>query len=244
MCRQDWCLGAVLDVTVDLVGSVVDAESATDALCNCLARRFDAAAAAYIAFDHGTETATVMAWPHPLDILRLKELLDQLPHVLPLLLAEQACDQPTPSGTDESVLAQELLGHDGLCQVPSCRPASQVRIAVLAGPRAFDQQDIHVLTCLRGTLGSLFRIAERCPAEQLRATGTGGLDNPGLTSREVEVLRLVAQGLLARTIAARLEVSPRTVHKHLGSAYRKLDAHDRLIAVRRAETLGLLTDSP
>ena len=40
----------------------------------------------------------------------------------------------------------------------------------------------------------------------------------------------------------RLEVSPRTVHKHLGSAYEKLGAHDRLAAVRRAEALGLLRD--
>jgi DNA-binding NarL/FixJ family response regulator len=35
-------------------------------------------------------------------------------------------------------------------------------------------------------------------------------------------------------------VSERTVHKHLGNVYMKLDAHDRLLAVRRAESLGLL----
>jgi DNA-binding NarL/FixJ family response regulator len=45
---------------------------------------------------------------------------------------------------------------------------------------------------------------------------------------------------MARSMAQRLEVSERTVHKHLGNLYRKLDAHDRLLAVRRAEVLGLL----
>jgi DNA-binding NarL/FixJ family response regulator len=51
---------------------------------------------------------------------------------------------------------------------------------------------------------------------------------------------MLGEGLLARSIAQRLDVSERTVHKHLGSVYRKLDAHDRLLAVRRAESLGLL----
>src|SRR5690606_11239035 len=71
--------------------------------------------------------------------------------------------------------------------------------------------------------------------------GEAALADPALTTRELEVLGMVAQGMLARTVAARLQVSPRTVHKHLGNAYRKLDAHDRLVAVRRAERLGLLT---
>lgn len=65
-------------------------------------------------------------------------------------------------------------------------------------------------------------------------------DAPILTSREIEVLRMLSDGLLARTIARRLGVSERTVHKHLGNLYAKLDVHDRLLAVRRAESLGLI----
>lgn len=61
-----------------------------------------------------------------------------------------------------------------------------------------------------------------------------------LTAREQAVLELLSEGLLARSIATRLDVSERTVHKHLGNLYRKLDAHDRLLAVRRAESLGIL----
>jgi DNA-binding CsgD family transcriptional regulator len=37
-----------------------------------------------------------------------------------------------------------------------------------------------------------------------------------------------------------MEVSPRTVRKHLGNLYRKMDVHDRLMAVERARALGLL----
>ena len=39
---------------------------------------------------------------------------------------------------------------------------------------------------------------------------------------------MLGEGLMARSMAQRLEVSERTVHKHLGNLYRKLDAHDRL----------------
>lgn len=61
----------------------------------------------------------------------------------------------------------------------------------------------------------------------------------GLTAREVEVLRLVARGLSNPEVAAELVLSPRTVHAHLRSVYRKLDVHSRAAAARSAATLGL-----
>lgn len=62
----------------------------------------------------------------------------------------------------------------------------------------------------------------------------------GLTTRELEVLELLAQGLLATSIASRLSLSPRTVHKHLGNIYDKLGVHDRLVAVSLARGRGLV----
>ena len=56
------------------------------------------------------------------------------------------------------------------------------------------------------------------------------------------MLLLLGQGLLARTIAARLDLSPRTVHHHLGSIYDKLGVRDRLSAVLSAREQGLLSD--
>lgn len=54
----------------------------------------------------------------------------------------------------------------------------------------------------------------------------------GLTPREVEVLRLLAQGLTNAQIAERLVVSPLTVHTHLGSIYSKLGVTSRSGATR------------
>ena len=66
-------------------------------------------------------------------------------------------------------------------------------------------------------------------------------DRPeGLTAREVEVLRLVAEGLTDAEVADRLVVSRRTVHAHLRSIYRKLDVRSRSAATRYALERGLL----
>ncbi len=61
----------------------------------------------------------------------------------------------------------------------------------------------------------------------------------GLTAREVEVLRLVVQGLTDAQVAARLYLSPRTVGRHLTSIYSKLDVPSRTAAARFAAEHGL-----
>jgi DNA-binding CsgD family transcriptional regulator len=66
---------------------------------------------------------------------------------------------------------------------------------------------------------------------------------PRLTSRELDILALVASGLKADAIGRLRRISPRTVRKHLENLYAKLGEHDRLTAVTRAKHLGLLTDA-
>ena len=58
------------------------------------------------------------------------------------------------------------------------------------------------------------------------------------------VLILLSQGLTAEGLARRLNISPRTVGKHLEHIYRKLDVSDRLMAVQSARELGLLAPTP
>ena len=56
----------------------------------------------------------------------------------------------------------------------------------------------------------------------------------GLTAREVEVLRLVAQGLTDAQVAEQLVISPRTVNTHLKSIYGKIQVTSRSAATRYA----------
>ena len=66
-------------------------------------------------------------------------------------------------------------------------------------------------------------------------------DEPLLTIRELEVLRLTAEGLSAPEIAERLIVGVTTVKSHLQHAYGKLGVSDRAAAVAQALRRGLLT---
>ncbi len=61
----------------------------------------------------------------------------------------------------------------------------------------------------------------------------------GLTTREVEVLRLVAEGLTDPQIAERLFVSRHTVNTHLRAVYSKLGVNTRTAAARIAAEHGL-----
>jgi len=61
-----------------------------------------------------------------------------------------------------------------------------------------------------------------------------------LTGREVEVLRLLAQGCSYFEIGARLGVSVNTVTSHIKNSYRKLAVHSAAAAVMRAVQLRLL----
>jgi DNA-binding NarL/FixJ family response regulator len=56
----------------------------------------------------------------------------------------------------------------------------------------------------------------------------------GLTAREVEVLRLVAQGMTNEQVAEQLVISPRTVNTHLTSIYSKFGVSSRSAATRYA----------
>jgi len=61
-----------------------------------------------------------------------------------------------------------------------------------------------------------------------------------LTSREIEVLRLVAQGLSDREVAARLELSEHTIHRHITNILTKTGLPSRTAAVAHAAKQGLL----
>ena len=65
-------------------------------------------------------------------------------------------------------------------------------------------------------------------------------DAPGLTQRETDVLRLMAEGQRNHEIAASLGLSVGTVKVHVNRILDKLDAVDRTEAVTRALRRGLI----
>jgi DNA-binding NarL/FixJ family response regulator len=82
-------------------------------------------------------------------------------------------------------------------------------------------------------------IDPRIAGAMLPRRGGGGNDGL-LTSREQEVLRLVARGMTTREIGGEIGLSPNTVKSHARSLFTKLGAHNRVQALAVAKERGLI----
>ena len=78
-------------------------------------------------------------------------------------------------------------------------------------------------------------LGERAPAAAAVAPAPAGL-----TARELQVLRLIAEGLTDREIAERLVISVKTASHHVSHILGKLNARGRVEAASKAQQLGLL----
>jgi pimeloyl-ACP methyl ester carboxylesterase/DNA-binding CsgD family transcriptional regulator len=75
--------------------------------------------------------------------------------------------------------------------------------------------------------------------ERAAAVITDGNALSGLSTREIEVLDLIARGMENEQIAARLELSPKTVRNHITRIFAKLEIYTRAKAVVIARDAGL-----
>jgi DNA-binding NarL/FixJ family response regulator len=73
------------------------------------------------------------------------------------------------------------------------------------------------------------------------AARKGGAEVPGLTVREIEVLKLVATGMSYKQIGEHLFISHRTVQNHVQTTLVKLQLHNRVQLLRFAIAKGLDT---
>jgi len=68
------------------------------------------------------------------------------------------------------------------------------------------------------------------------------IDRPmGLTERELEVIGLVARGLQTKQVARHLDISPKTVDRHIQNSYRKMGVSSRAAATLFAAENGLVS---
>lgn len=178
--------------------------------------------------------------------------------------AMQLVEQLNP---DVLVLDMEMPGMSGIEVTGRLRDAgSSVRILVLS---AYDD-DLYIFSALEsGAMGyltkeeALTRIGEavcgvalgeegwfsrevtakvmmrRPLGRQAAARHTGTL-----SSREMDVVMLLAQGLMNHAIATRLNISDATVKNHVIAIYDKLNVHTRAEAVAWAWKSGILRHAP
>ena len=73
-----------------------------------------------------------------------------------------------------------------------------------------------------------------------RTSGDGPGDLAGLTPRQLDVLRLIGQGMTNKEAANQLSLSPRTVEMHVASILERLDCRARTEAINKATRSGLI----
>ncbi|MBE9506786.1 MAG: response regulator transcription factor [Chloroflexi bacterium] len=122
---------------------------------------------------------------------------------------------------------------------------SVVRECIHAGAKGYVLKDV-ASTDLRRSIHELVRgespVDPRAARMMLHWLREGPeADTPDhFTLREIEILRLIAEGLTNREIGERICLSENTVKTYIQSIYQKLDAHNRIEAVMRATRWGLL----
>jgi DNA-binding CsgD family transcriptional regulator len=103
--------------------------------------------------------------------------------------------------------------------------------------RDFSDRDRACLELIRPHLGNFYRLTRAMDsARTAPAAAPNALDRASdlpLTAREREVLHWLAGGKTDRDIGEILDISPRTVHKHLQRIYEKLGVETRTAAVMR-----------
>jgi len=114
----------------------------------------------------------------------------------------------------------------------------EIASALKAGAKAYVLKDIsadQLVGCIREVLAGKTYLAPAAAAKLAE-----GVTRVQLTPREMETLRLMADGKANKEIAGELSISERTVKTHLGNLFEKLGVTSRTEAVKVATQRGLV----
>ena len=149
---------------------------------------------------------------------------------------------PKRSGIEATEKIKELLPHVKILMLTISDEEADLYEAIKAGASGYLLKEIsidEVADAVRSVWAGQSRISPSMAAKLLtefaamskRAEERQQLPAPRLTDREMEVLKLVAQGLNNRDIAKELYISENTVKNHIRNILEKLHLHSRMEAV-------------
>ncbi len=136
---------------------------------------------------------------------------------------------------------KEAIGIDRQLALPLSAGPGRIRGVIMSrSGLGFNDRDLEYAALARSLLDTV-------EAHETAIFAYRGASDPAeykITPRELAVLTLLCEGLTARAIATRLVITPATVTKHTENLYRKLGVHDRVSALRKAHSLGLVPTPP
>jgi DNA-binding NarL/FixJ family response regulator len=154
---------------------------------------------------------------------------------------------PRVDGIAATRLIVELDRPPAVVVVTTFENDDYVYDALRAGARGFllkrasAQDFVNAVRTVHEGDSLLFPGAIRSLVTAVGAPGAGGLDGARLTSREAEVLRLLAGGLSNAEIADEIHLGVETVRTHVGNILAKLGVRDRVQAVIAAYESGFVS---
>lgn len=154
-----------------------------------------------------------------------------------VLLELELADRP---GAEICSALVERHPNVAVIVISARRDEASVRAALDAGARGYlleDDEDLDLVRAVERSLAGERVLARHVAALLLDGDGAG---KPKLSAQELKVLRLVAEGLTNPEIGERLYLSRHTVKEYVSHAMRKLEATNRIEAVRAATALGLI----
>jgi two-component system NarL family response regulator len=157
---------------------------------------------------------------------------------------------PKRSGIEATREIKDLLPHCKIVMLTISDDEADLYDAIKAGASGYLLKEIpieEVADAIRSVWAGQSRISPSMASKLLnefaqvsKQSERTRVPGPKLTERELEVLRLVAQGLANRDIAKQLFISENTVKNHIRNILEKLHLHSRMEAVLYAVRRNLL----
>ncbi len=157
---------------------------------------------------------------------------------------------PRRSGIEATREIRDALPHVRIIMLTVSDEEADLYEAIKAGAAGYLLKEVstdEVPEAIRSVVAGQSRISPSMASKLLnefaawsRRSNPPGVDVPTLTERELEVLRLVAQGMANKDIAKALFISENTVKNHVRNILDKLRLHSRMEAVVYAVRENLL----
>lgn len=246
-------LSPVLGVLSDSIRAIDDGRCVHKTMCLGVARVLRASVAAFVRMDVLSQQCAVKCWVEALDWSPAPYTTCETWSLLTSRASANASGQWRHSAA--FVVIRNFTGSSDFVEVRLAAGDDETRLAVFGRGERFRPQEVDLVAACEDSFAALdahvwrreaagvCSAADESPPLARKNHDVDGWRHgqvAGLTKREVEVLTLLSQGLKVRSMASRLGVSPRTVNKHLANVYQKLGAHDRMVAVHNAQSLGVL----
>jgi DNA-binding NarL/FixJ family response regulator len=145
---------------------------------------------------------------------------------------------PDMSGTDALIAIRSQFINARVVILSTSHGDFEIQRALELGARGFLLKSLPAADILAGI--RQVHAGKRCVPPQVAAELAAYLAEDSLTEREIEVLRLVAQGNRNRDVAAHLSITEETVKSHVKHVMEKLGADDRTEAVVIAMRRGII----